>query len=304
MKPVTEPSGSDHPAGRPISCSTNEGLRSAVGGPSVGVVSPWRPCSFAIACSGIALAPVRLPRGLRSDGPPLVASVAVGVAQALAITSSPGELRFSFSGPFESRAFGVGQAFATSLRCGALPLGLPSSGSIAKCASGVFWSSLAVGVPQGGPEPEPVAFVRGANGGRRETRPLRIEPELGKVGEDVREPVSNKLGHVLQEDVPRSHVSDDPGNVRPEPSLVIDTSTGARRAERLARETGSDEIHSSAPRCAVEGREIVPDRRLIQVRLFHPGHESGRCVGVPLNVSHGEAIESGESEGKLEPSVA
>jgi hypothetical protein len=40
------------------------------------------------------------------------------------------------------------------------------------------------------------------------------------------------------------------------------------------------------------------------VRLFHPGHESGRCVGVPLNVSHGSGIDAGESEGEFKPSVA
>ena len=72
----------------------------------------------------------------------------------------------------------------------------------------------------------------------------------------------------------------------------------------MARESGSDEIHSSNERFRVEGGEVRPDRRLIQVRLFHPGHESGRCVGVPLNVSHGSGRDSGESEGELKASVA
>lgn len=146
--------------------------------------------------------------------------------------------------------------------------------------------------------------MRGTNGGRRETTPFRIEPEAGKVGEDVRETVPNKSGDVLQHDVSGSHVSGDPGDVRPEPSLIIDTSTGAGGAERLAREPGSDEIHAATPRCTVEGDKVRPDRRLIQVRRFHPGHESGRSVGVPLNVSHGSGVDSGEPEGKLEPSIS
>ena len=154
-----------------------------------------------------------------------------------------------------------------------------------------------------GQEPEPLPLVRGANGGRREQTPFRIEPELGKVGEDVRETVPNKSGDVLQEDESRSHVSDDPGDVGPEPSLIIDTSTVACCRERLAGKAGSDEIHSSAPRCAVEGLEIVPDRSEIQGLVFHPRHESGRCVGVPLNVSHGSGVDSCESQDELEASV-
>lgn len=146
--------------------------------------------------------------------------------------------------------------------------------------------------------------MRGTNGGRCETTPLRIEPERGKVGEDVREPGPNKSGDVLQEDVARSHVSNDPGNVWPDPSLIIDTSTGSRLTERLARETGSDEIHSAAPRSAVEGREIVPNRRSIQGLVFHPRHESGRRVGVPLNVTNGAGSEPCEPSGKLETSVS
>ena len=146
--------------------------------------------------------------------------------------------------------------------------------------------------------------MRGANGGRGETAPLRIEPELGKVGEDVREPGPNKSGDVLQEHVSRSHVSNDPGNVWPDPSLIIDTSTFAGCGERLARETGSDEIHASAPRCAVKGREIVPNRRRVQGRLAHPGHEDGRCVAVPFNVSHSAGGDSGESGDEFEPSIA
>jgi hypothetical protein len=155
-----------------------------------------------------------------------------------------------------------------------------------------------------GQQPEPFPSMRCANGGRREQTPFRIEPEVGKVGEDVRQPESNKLGDVLQEDEGRSHVSDDPGDVGPEPSLVIDTSTLPRLGEWLAGEAGSDEIHSSTPRSSVERDEVRPDRRPIQVRVVHPRHESGRCVGVPLNVSHGSGVDAGESQSELEPSVA
>lgn len=153
-----------------------------------------------------------------------------------------------------------------------------------------------------GHEPEPLASVRGTNVGRAEQTPLRIEPELGKVGEDVRQPVSNKLGDVLQHDEARSHVTDDPSDGRPEPPVIVNAAPLASRGERLARETGSDEIHSSTPRCAIKGREIVPNRAAIQPRRFHPFHENGRCVAVPLNTSHGRYSEL--AQGKLEASVS
>jgi len=53
-----------------------------------------------------------------------------------------------------------------------------------------------------------------------------MEPERGKVGKDVWQTVPNKSGDVLQEHKPGSHSSRDPGNVWPEPSLVIDTTLG------------------------------------------------------------------------------
>jgi hypothetical protein len=85
---------------------------------------------------------------------------------------------------------------------------------MARCASGDFWSSRATGVPHiaddfrrfecwkpsvgippdpsfacgVGQEPEPLPLVGCANGGRGEQTPFRIEPEVGKVGADVRKP--------------------------------------------------------------------------------------------------------------------
>jgi hypothetical protein len=114
--------------------------------------------------------------------------------------------------------------------------------------------------------------------------------------------VLNKSGDVLQEHESRSHVTNDPSNGRPEPPVIFNTFSLTGSRERLAWESRSDEIHASTPRCAVEGREIVPDRSLIQSLFFHPSHENGRCVAVPLNTSHGSYPVLSES--KLEASVS
>lgn len=152
-------------------------------------------------------------------------------------------------------------------------------------------------------EPEPFAAVRCANGCRAEQTPFRIEPELGKVMEDLGEPESNKLGDVFQQDEAGCHVSDDGCDGWPEPAVIVSSTLPAGGTERLAGEAGSDEIHSATPRATVEGGEVIPDRSLIQSRLRHPLHEDGRRVGIPLNVSHGSYPCHG-SEGELESAVA
>lgn len=154
-----------------------------------------------------------------------------------------------------------------------------------------------------GHEPEPFTLVRGANGGRGEQTPFRIEPEGGKVSEDVGQSRSNNSRHVLQHDEARSHLTENPGDRRPEPTVVVKSTALAGRGEGLAGEAGSDEIHAAAPPSTVEGVEVIPDRSAIQPRFFHARHEDGRRVGIPLNVSHGSYPCHG-SQGELEASVA
>ena len=113
--------------------------------------------------------------------------------------------------------------------------------------------------------------------------------------------MANNTWHVLQEHVTGSNVTDDPADVWPEPTVIVSSGALACCAEGLARKTGSDEIHSATPRASVEGAQVRPDRSPIQPRFLHPRHESGRCVGVPLNVSHGAGD---ASEGKLEAAVS
>lgn len=91
---------------------------------------------------------------------------------------------------------------------------------------------------------------------------------------------------VFQEDDAGLHVHDDPKEIRPEPALVVGAELLSGVAPRLAREAGNEAIHLAAVRSAVEGRKIVPDRSAIQGLVFHPRHESGRSVAVPLDITH------------------
>lgn len=138
--------------------------------------------------------------------------------------------------------------------------------------------------------------------GRAEQIPLRIEPEVGQVSEDVSKSPSNETWNVLQEDEARSRIANDPGDGRPEPAFVVGPPTRAGVGPGLAWEARTDEIHRSAPRAAVEGCDVVPDRSPIQGRIFHPRHEDGRGEGFPLNVTHSSGSGLGESDAEFESS--
>jgi hypothetical protein len=85
---------------------------------------------------------------------------------------------------------------------------------------------------------------------------------------------------------------------------VVGTAPPAGSGERLAGITGSDAMNAAAPRTAIEGRKIVPHRRIVQGRIRHPGHESGRGVGVPLDCTYKTGSGLSDLEGKLKSSDA
>ena len=107
---------------------------------------------------------------------------------------------------------------------------------------------------------------------------------------------------VFEEAERRSAFADNAGDVRPEMPWVFVAELPTGNAERLARIATMDDIHRAAPRLAVEGGNIVPDRRAIQGRVFHPRHEGGRSVGVPLDVTHSAVPGDGEMEAEIKPS--
>lgn len=92
------------------------------------------------------------------------------------------------------------------------------------------------------------------------------------------------------------NLGDDAGDVRPEVAGVFVAELFSGDGERLARISAMDDIHDAAPRSAVESGKIVPDRRTIQGRVFHPRHERCRRIGFPLNVTHSSISGVGDME--------
>jgi hypothetical protein len=93
-------------------------------------------------------------------------------------------------------------------------------------------------------------------------------------------------------------------DLRPQMARVGFASSLSGKAEWLAGVTGREDMNAAAPRSAVEGSQIVPYRRLIQGRVFHPGHESCRRVGFPLDVTDSSISGLGDGYSEIETGVA
>jgi hypothetical protein len=241
-----------------------------------------------------AVAPVRLAEPSRSVSGSLVRefpSLAVGDGQRAEASPRDGFPRGNPTGPLSpSAAPGVGQSSAAPVRVGRIVPSLPSD-----CH---FPTSCARAVGQ---KEEAIPEMGCPDLGRAEQIPFRIEPERGQALHNLSEGGASvdgeESGDVLDEDKSRVNCADDTYDLGPEPAVVVRPPPGPGRTGRLAGETGRDEIHAAAPRAAVEGREIVPDRSAIQGLVFHPRHEAGRGEGFPLDIAHSSV---GVSESEVE----
>jgi hypothetical protein len=63
-------------------------------------------------------------------------------------------------------------------------------------------------------------------------------------------------------------------------------------------------MNAAAPRVAVEGSQIVPDRSRSQGRVRHPGHEDGRGESVSLDIAHGPVSGFGQVQPEIQSSDA
>lgn len=130
---------------------------------------------------------------------------------------------------------------------------------------------------------EAASEVRRARLERREQASFDREPHRSKIADDGGRAEIDVTFDVFEEAPFRLTVLDDPPDVGPEMARIVFALPFARERERLAGIAASDEMNFLAPRSAVEGGDIVPDRSLIHGLVRHPCHE-GRCrVGFPLD---------------------
>jgi hypothetical protein len=126
------------------------------------------------------------------------------------------------------------------------------------------------------------SHVRSTNGDARPTESFFLESV-----EDALKISACGPAHVLPEESDGAGLFDDAEVLPEEPRLfAIEAGALPCDGEILTGRATNDEIHRSAPRSSVEGRNVVPHRRFRQGRFLHPRHEAGRCVGFPLDVHH------------------
>ncbi|BAQ16929.1 hypothetical protein GL4_1473 [Methyloceanibacter caenitepidi] len=118
---------------------------------------------------------------------------------------------------------------------------------------------------------------------RREQARFNRKAQASKALADLGKSQIEMTVDVLAEDPLGLDFADDPFDVRPDVARILCSSLLAGDGERLAWVSGSEDIHLAAPRSAVKGSNVVPDRRTIQGFVFHPRHEGGRGEGFSLD---------------------
>ena len=148
--------------------------------------------------------------------------------------------------------------------------------------------------------------MAGTHVGRGNSDPLRVPPAVGQFSHDAggRALVESPFGFVhsggggssdgadvLQNKPPRSasigNVEDVEEQAR---ALAIKARAPPGNADVLAGEARNEQIHASAPRCAVEGKQVRPDRRRIERSRFHKADKLRGSSGFPLHVANGAVL--------------
>jgi hypothetical protein len=151
---------------------------------------------------------------------------------------------------------------------------------------------------------EPLPPMGRADFRRREEACRKPVAHADQVSGDLGKSEAQMMGDVLQEDERRLDLADNARDVRPEVARVRRAESPASDRERLARIARAEDVHRTVPWSAIEGGNVVPDRRAIQGRVLHPRHEHGRGVGFPLDVTQSSISGTGEREPEVEPAGA
>jgi hypothetical protein len=151
---------------------------------------------------------------------------------------------------------------------------------------------------------EPLASVGRTDLRRREEARRKPVAHADQVSGDLGKSEAEMMGDVFEEDERRTALPDDARNVRPEVARVGRAEPPPGDRKWLTRIARQQDVQRAAPRAAVEGSNVVPDRRAIQGRVFHPRHEHGRGVGLPLDVTQSAISGTGEQDAEVEPAGA
>jgi hypothetical protein len=130
--------------------------------------------------------------------------------------------------------------------------------------SGVPFAICTTGVIQASEDEQPLSPVWSTNFRRAEySRVNRVTHPL-KVTAHVGQPKAHMPTHVLEEAPSGPDLFNNASDIWPEMAGVVGSELLSCHGKGLAGVAAHDAIHRAAPRVAVEGSEISPDRRVIQ----------------------------------------
>jgi hypothetical protein len=103
---------------------------------------------------------------------------------------------------------------------------------------------LAIGV---GNNPDPVATVRGTNGGSWSAIPDSIIPERGQVAEDPVEALRPERGDIFHDDPSWSYLANETPELKPQARpRTIEASSFSSKADVLAGEAAADCVNGNS----------------------------------------------------------
>lgn len=155
-----------------------------------------------------------------------------------------------------------------------------------------------------GQNEQPLPNVRRARFSRCEQARLDAVSHALKLSGDVPKTQGDVAFDIFEEHPSGTDLSHDAGDFGPKVAGIGFAATVSGLAEGLAGITGRDDMNAAAPRSAVEGSQIVPDRRRSQGLVCHPRHESGRRMSFPLDVTHSAISGLGDVQAEVESAVA
>lgn len=155
-----------------------------------------------------------------------------------------------------------------------------------------------------GEDEQALAAVRCADFRRRKQSCRNDVTHADQFSGDFGKSEAEMMGDIFEEYDGCIAFADDARDVGPKVSRISRPKAPPGNREWLARIACSEDIHEAAPWSAVEGSNVVPDRCRIQGLVFHPRHESSRCEGFPLDVTHSPVSGTGDVEAEIESAGA
>jgi hypothetical protein len=145
--------------------------------------------------------------------------------------------------------------------------------------------------------PDAFPLVWSASVARSHNSPSCREPHRGKVKQDQSKSSSHKHRAVFHPHEAGSNFTNNARHLSPESRAgTADPGALTGGGDVLAREASRHHVNNSAPRSAVKGSHVIPDREGRKASVVLPGNQHIAGIGVELNGADGSPPEERSPE--------